>query len=89
MQQLGADERGGAGQDPGAEAAPVAEVVDVGERPHGAEVGGKDHGAEHEADGEAAERQDQRAVVGDSVAKRVHAISSQSPVPSAGAGLHR
>ena len=29
LQQLGADERRGAGQDPGAEAAPVAEVVDV------------------------------------------------------------
>ena len=65
LQQLGADERRGAGQHPGAEAAPIAEVVNVAERAHGAEVGGKHHGAEQEAEGQTAQRQDQRAVLGD------------------------
>ena len=81
MQQLGADERGGAGQHPGAEAAPVPEVVDVAERAHGAEIGGKHHGAEQHADGEAAQRQEQRAVLADDVAKRVHVGVVRGPGP--------
>ena len=57
LQQLGANERRGAGQDPGAESPPVAEVVHIRQRAHGAEVGGEHHGAEQAADHQPTQRQ--------------------------------
>ena len=57
MQQLGAHQCGCRRQHPGPEAPLVAEVVDIGERAHGAEVGGEHDRAEEEPDDEAAEGQ--------------------------------
>ena len=77
------DEGGRGGQDPGAEAAPVAEVVNVAERAHGAEIGGEHHGAEQAADRQPSQRQPDAAVLGNPIAQRFdHRGSSPTAILS-------
>ena len=73
MQNLRAQQCGRGCQQPGPEAPPVAQRHDVGDRAHGAEVGGEDDGPEGHADDEAADRQPNRSVRRDYVAQRAHA----------------
>ena len=72
MQELGAHQCGCRRQHPGPEAPLVAEVVDIGERAHGAEVGGEHDRAEEEPDDEAAEGKVERGVLRDRVANCVY-----------------
>ena len=83
LQQLGPDEGGRGGQDPGAEAAPVAKVVNIAERAHGAEIAGEHHGAEQAADRQPSQRQPDAAVLANPIAQRFdHRGSSPTAILS-------
>ena len=72
IEQRGPDQGRGRGEHPGPEAPVVAEVVDIGERAHGAVVGAVDNEPEQEADGEATQGQHDRGILANGFAESSH-----------------
>ena len=64
VERLGADDGGGAGQQPGPEAAIIAERHDVGDRAHRTEIGPEHDVAEYDSDEQAADGEPGRRISG-------------------------